>query len=57
MTETKTVVMTAIIGLVILEAIALFNGINGTLFSIIVAAIAGLGGYIIPSGKAKEVKK
>ena len=57
MTETKTVVMTAIIGLVILEAIALFNGINGTLFSMIVAAVAGLGGYIIPSGKAKEVKK
>ena len=57
MTETKTVVMTAIIGLVILEAIALFNGLNGTLFSIIVAAVAGLGGYVIPSGKAKEVKK
>lgn len=35
----------AIAAIVILEAIALFKGINGTLMSIAIAAMAGLGGY------------
>ena len=37
----------AIIGIVILEGIALLKGVNGTVFSIAVAALAGLGGYEI----------
>ena len=38
----------AIISLTILEIYALSQGINGSLFTIVIAAIAGLGGYIIP---------
>jgi len=37
----------AIGGLVILEAIALQQGIDGTLFSIVIAVIAGLAGYSV----------
>lgn len=43
------VVIAAIVGLVILECVALLNGLNGTMFSIVIALIAGLGGYMIPS--------
>ena len=39
-------VLAAIGSLTILEAIALVSGINGTLFGVVVAAIAGLGGYM-----------
>lgn len=35
----------AIAGIVIIEAIALFNGINGTLMATSLAIVAGLGGY------------
>jgi len=35
----------AIISLTILEAIALWRGIDGTLFSLVVGTIAGLAGY------------
>lgn len=45
------VIMMAIGGIVILEAIALSKGINGTLFTLVVAAIAGLGGWVIPYTK------
>ncbi|UYL65064.1 MAG: hypothetical protein QIT46_gp12 [Methanophagales virus PBV305] len=37
----------AITGLVILEAIALMNGIDGTLLSVVIAVIAGLAGYTV----------
>lgn len=47
----KTVVITAICAITILEAIALFNGINGTGFSLVIAAIAGLAGYVIGGKK------
>lgn len=42
----------AIGGIVILESIALFCGVDGTLFGVCVAAIAGLGGFIVgrPNG-------
>ncbi len=49
--KSPKVVIAAIAGLVILEAIALFNGINGTLFSLVIAAVAGLGGWAIPFPK------
>ena len=51
--KSNKVIMTAIIGLVVLECVALFNGINGTLFTIIVGAVAGLAGYTIPNGGEK----
>ncbi len=54
MTEKTTVALAAIGGLVILEAVALFNGINGTLYSLVIAAVAGLGGWIMPSPKIKK---
>ena len=38
-------VIAAIIGMVVLDSIALMNGIDGTLMLIAVVAIAGLGGY------------
>ena len=38
-------VVAAIAGIVILDSVALMNGINGTLLLIAVVAIAGLGGY------------
>jgi len=43
------VALGAIAGLVIMECFALEHGINGTLFTIVVAAVGGIGGYLIPS--------
>ncbi len=39
---TPIVAMVCIAGL---EALALVKGVNGTVFSLVVAALAGLGGY------------
>lgn len=39
--------ITAIIAIFLLEGYALYLGINGAIFGIAVAAIGGLGGYII----------
>lgn len=41
------VTITAIVAITVLEAIALFKGIDGTLMATVVAAIAGLGGYTL----------
>ena len=52
MTKHKTdyrIVIAGIIGLVALEFGAMYNGINGTMLTIVVAAIAGLAGWAIPS--------
>jgi len=38
-------IIIAIISITTLEAIALFQGINGAILSVAVAAIAGLAGY------------
>lgn len=46
--------ITAIIAIVLLEGWAIYNGINGALLSIAVAAIAGLGGYAIKSTKTPK---
>ena len=40
-------VITAIGSLTVLESIALLNNINGTVFSLVIAAVAGLGGFYI----------
>ncbi len=42
-----TLATTAIIAIAILEAIALIQGVNGAVFGIVVAVIAGLAGYKI----------
>lgn len=44
---TEYVKETAIIGLVLLEALALYLGYNGALFGAVIALIAGLAGYTI----------
>jgi hypothetical protein len=56
-----TTIIGAIAGIVILDSIALMNGINGTMFTLSMIAIAGLGGYeikdileIFRGGKGKK---
>jgi len=49
----KEIVIVAILGLTILEIVALLNGINGTMLRIVVILIAGLGGWVIPTPKIK----
>lgn len=39
----------AIACLTLLECVAIMNGINGILFTFVIATIAGLAGYIVPS--------
>lgn len=41
----------AIIGIVLIEIVALMNGIDGTLMLAMVSIIAGLGGYTIGTKK------
>jgi len=43
------VVIAAIYAITILEGLAIWKGIDGKLFSLAVALIAGLGGYVVPS--------
>jgi hypothetical protein len=47
----KSIVKTAIVSLALLECVALTNGINGTLYSVIIAVIAGLGGLVTEKPK------
>ncbi len=41
------VTITAILCITVLEAIALYKGIDGTLMATVIAALAGLGGYTL----------
>ena len=53
-TENKNhtlIACTAILAIAGLEIAAMFNGINGTMFSISLAAIAGLAGLSMPQIK------
>ena len=43
------VVVTALVCVTILEAIALFKGIDGVLLTAVIAAILGAAGFILPS--------
>ena len=47
----KGIVISAIVCLTLLELAALYKGINGSLFTIIVAVIAGLAGWVMPTPK------
>ncbi len=49
----RNVVITAIVCLTLLECMALFKGINGTLFTGIAVVIAGLAGWVAPELKLK----
>jgi len=50
----KAETIVAISCITFLEAIALLKGINGTYLSIVIAALAGLGGYTV--AKIKNAK-
>ena len=39
--------ITAICGIVVLESIALYKGIDGTILTMVIGVLAGLGGYYI----------
>lgn len=43
----------AILALAIIEVSALVRGVDGALLSLVVAAIAGLGGYVLPNPWSK----
>lgn len=47
----KDIVITGIVCLTLLEIAALFNGINGTLFTLVIIVIAGAIGVSIPTPK------
>ncbi len=47
----RWIVISAIIALVVLELAAISHGINGMLFAVIIAAIAGLAGWSAPQLK------
>ena len=49
----KSIVITAIIALVGLECVAMYNGFNGTMLKIIIAIIAGLAGWSLPTPNLK----
>lgn len=50
MVEDKTLLsMTTIIGIVILDSVAIMNGIDGIVLTTSIAAIAGVGGYMFNS--------
>ncbi len=46
------IIITVIISITVLEAIALFQGINGILLSTVLVILAGLGGWAIPSPRS-----
>ena len=48
------IVLAAITSLTVLEVIALKEGFDGTLLNITIAAIAGLGGFVIHTQKSSS---
>jgi len=50
----KPTIIIAILCITILEVCALYNGINGAMFGVAIAAVAGLGGYQVKSIKDKK---
>ncbi len=49
----SNVIIVVVIGIVILEAIALSKGINGIILTIVIATLAGLGGWVVPAPELK----
>ena len=49
----KEIVITGLLCLTALEVVALYHGINGTLFTIVVGVIAMSIGVVIPTPKVK----
>lgn len=51
--EDYRIVIAAILGITAIEIAALYNGINGAMLTLAVAAIAGLAGWSMPQLKFK----
>ena len=49
----KTIIITGIISIALLEGFALYLGFNGYVLTAVVAAIAGLAGWVAPQLKVK----
>ena len=49
----KSVLIAAIFGIAVVEIAALFNGLNGTLLTLALAAMAGLAGWTLPQLRVK----
>jgi len=49
--------LAAIFAIVVLESIALCNGIDGVLLGTVIAVLAGLGGYSLKPEIDKQLKK
>lgn len=49
--KNKSIILTAISGIIVLEIIALLKGIDGALFGFVIAAISGLAGWTAPQPK------
>jgi hypothetical protein len=47
------ITVTAIVCITVLEAIALYRGIDGSLMATVIAALAGLGGYTLAQATKK----
>jgi hypothetical protein len=47
------ITVTAIVCITVLEAIALYRGVDGSLMATVIAALAGLGGYTLAQATKK----
>ena len=52
--RTYIITITSIIGIVVLESIALIKNLDGQLFSIVIAVLAGLSGYQVQFIKKRK---
>jgi hypothetical protein len=50
-TNKKSIILTSMGCITLLEIVALCNGINGILLTSVIAILAGLGGYVLPQPK------
>lgn len=53
MKANSSVIMCAILGIVCCECVALIMGIDGIILTAVIATLAGLGGWVLPSPKLK----
>lgn len=47
MEDETVIIVAAVVAIVVVESIALMNGVNGVLLRVVVATLAGLGGYSV----------
>lgn len=54
MEDSTLIKLFALTGLTVIECVALYLGVNGALFSLVVAGIAGIAGYQIGVERTKR---